>query len=145
MIHNQPGEPYDADDPRLGQRYGRRPGGKWWTRHGSRRLLPDARAMERAYCYVMNQKDALVVLDERGLVGSDASKVVSARHECRGSGNDGERSAGRSNNALPEPPDSSGAGLGTSDSSGADPKSPDSSNADIGTPDSSGANKRADR
>ncbi len=66
---------------RLGQRFGRRPGGEWWTRHGSRRLLPDGEAVERAFHYVMNQVDALVVFDEHGL--------AAARHECRGSGRSG--------------------------------------------------------
>ena len=56
---------------RLGQRYGRRPGGKWWTRHGSRRLLPGGPAMERAYCYVMNQEDPLIAFGVGVTGGTD--------------------------------------------------------------------------
>jgi len=48
---------------RLGQRFGRRPGGSWWTRHGSRRLLRDERAVEQAIRYVMTQEAPLVAFD----------------------------------------------------------------------------------
>jgi len=48
---------------RLGQRFGRRQGGHWWTRHGSRRLLRDERAFEQAIRYVMDQASPLVVFE----------------------------------------------------------------------------------
>lgn len=46
---------------RLGQRFGPRTGGAWWTRHGSRRLLPDARAAEAAIRYVKEQAGVLAI------------------------------------------------------------------------------------
>jgi len=41
---------------RLGQHFGKRASGSWWTTGGSRRLLPSAQAIEDAIHYVRNQE-----------------------------------------------------------------------------------------
>lgn len=44
---------------RLGQAFGKRPGGSWWADHGSRRLLPVDAAVREAERYVQNQPTSL--------------------------------------------------------------------------------------
>lgn len=46
---------------RLNQRFGKPTSGTWWTASGSRRKLPDERAVYAAVQYVRNQKRPLVV------------------------------------------------------------------------------------
>jgi REP element-mobilizing transposase RayT len=46
---------------RLNQRFGKPPSAKWWTASGSRRKLPDRRAVHAAVRYVQNQQRPLVV------------------------------------------------------------------------------------
>jgi REP element-mobilizing transposase RayT len=46
---------------RLNQRFGKPTSGTWWTASGSRRKLPDERAVQAAIRYVQNQQRPLVV------------------------------------------------------------------------------------
>jgi REP element-mobilizing transposase RayT len=44
---------------RLGERFGPRASGRWWTEHGSRRLLPNRDAIAAAERYVWDQPGAI--------------------------------------------------------------------------------------
>lgn len=46
---------------KLSERFGRPQGGTWWTSSGSKRHLPDQRAIDSAIEYVMNQQYPLFV------------------------------------------------------------------------------------
>ena len=48
---------------RLSERFGPQESGSWWTRRGSRRLLPKERAVEAAILYVLNQPSALAMME----------------------------------------------------------------------------------
>jgi REP element-mobilizing transposase RayT len=49
----------------LNRLFGPRPGGTWWTSGGSKRRLPNDRAVERAVEYVTRQRYPLVVWTPR--------------------------------------------------------------------------------
>ncbi|MBN2560805.1 MAG: transposase, partial [Phycisphaerae bacterium] len=57
---------------RLGQVFGRQPSGSWWTTGGSRRLLPNERALDKAVDYVRNQEHMLAAC-ETPLPGANAA------------------------------------------------------------------------
>ncbi len=88
---------------RLGQQFGRRPGGSWWTRHGSRRLLPDDRAIVAAIRYVLEQPQCLA------LFGSELPEPPRSIPEPPHSILEPPHSIPESPHSIPEPPHSCGA------------------------------------
>ncbi|MGL6096021.1 MAG: transposase [Fimbriiglobus sp.] len=68
LVVGVPGDPEPADLLRdfkayggrmLNRDFGKPAGGTWWTESGSRRKLPDERAVRAAVAYVRNQANAL--------------------------------------------------------------------------------------
>jgi hypothetical protein len=75
---------------RLGQAFGRRPNGHWWTQHGSHRLLPSQRAVVAAISYVLNQPNALKIFEyePRSTSGARPSRGIHAADNARRRGSE---------------------------------------------------------
>lgn len=64
----------------LSKRFGRQDAPTWWTRHGSRRLLPNEFARDCAVRYVLTQAHPLVVMRETRLRSDASAADASADH-----------------------------------------------------------------